>query len=122
MRSEKSPIAPPSLLPTGCAVTLTNSTCKTQGRIFRRTPRTWVGWVSPLPRLAAMKLRSLLTGMNTGNGTARRVLSDLMILRDLLESGQIDPVIDRNYKLEEVIDALTYQGTFHARGKIVVTV
>lgn len=79
-------------------------------------------WVSPMPRLVAMKLRSLLTGMNTGNGTARRVLGDLMILRDLLESGQINPVIDRNYKLEEAIDALTYQGTFHAMGKIVVTV
>jgi NADPH:quinone reductase-like Zn-dependent oxidoreductase len=79
-------------------------------------------WVQPLPRLMAMTLSALLGLMETGNGTAVRTKTDLVLLRDWLESGRISPVIDRNYKLDESEDALTYQGTFHARGKIVVTI
>jgi NADPH:quinone reductase-like Zn-dependent oxidoreductase len=70
----------------------------------------------------AMTLSALLGLMETGNGTAVRTKTDLVLLRDWLESGRISPVIDRNYKLDESEDALTYQGTFHARGKIVVTI
>lgn len=79
-------------------------------------------WVGPVPRLAGMIVRSLLTDLEIGNGVANRDVDDLEILRDMLESGQVVPVIDRNYKFEEVIEALEYQGTFHARGKIVITV
>jgi len=79
-------------------------------------------WVQPLPRLIAMTLSALFGLMKTGNGTAVRTKNDLVILSDWLESGRIKPVIDRNYKLDEGVDALAYQGTFHARGKIVVTI
>jgi NADPH:quinone reductase-like Zn-dependent oxidoreductase len=79
-------------------------------------------WLAPLPRLLRLLVGSALGGMNVGNGTARRSRSDLVVLRDWLVSGEIKPVIDRNYKLEEAGDALTYQGTFHAQGKIVITV
>lgn len=79
-------------------------------------------WVGPLPRLAGMNLRSVFTDMKTGNGVAERRLDDLQTLRAMLESGEIKPVIDRNYKLDELVEALDYQGTFHARAKIVLTV
>ena len=79
-------------------------------------------WVAPLPRLAGLMIGSLLGRMDVGGGTARRSKSDLQILREWLESGTVRSVIDRNYKLEEGAEALMYQGTFHARGKIVLTV
>jgi NADPH:quinone reductase-like Zn-dependent oxidoreductase len=60
--------------------------------------------------------------MKTGWVTYVRNKSDLSILRDWLAAGDITPVIDRNYKLSELPEALIYQGTFHARGKIVLTV
>lgn len=78
-------------------------------------------WLAPLPRVAALRLASLFNGMNVGNGIAKRSKADLSTLRDWLESGQVESVIDRNYKLEEAAEALVYQGTFHARGKIIVT-
>lgn len=80
------------------------------------------GWIQPIPRLIWMHVLSLATGFRVANGTAKRVRSDLMVLRELLDMGKVKPVIDRNYKMGEVPQALTYQGTFHARGKIVITV
>jgi NADPH:quinone reductase-like Zn-dependent oxidoreductase len=48
--------------------------------------------------------------------------ADLVVLRELLESGTITPVIDRQYELSEASEALRYLGKGHARGKVVVTV
>lgn len=79
-------------------------------------------WVAPLPRLLAMRLASLFGLMRVGNDTASRNKEDLTLLRNWLETGDIRSVIDRNCKLDEAADALAYQGTFHARGKIVLTV
>lgn len=79
-------------------------------------------WVQPIPVLVKMKLASMFFDFEAANDTAERKLEDLETLREWLESGALRPVIDRNYKLDEVPEALTYQGEFHARGKIVVTV
>ena len=38
-----------------------------------------------------------------------------------MQSGKLKPVIDRSYTLDHVADAIRYQETFHARGKVVVT-
>ncbi len=48
--------------------------------------------------------------------------ADLVVLRDLLETGRVRPVIDRRYALSEVPEALRYLGERHANGKIVITV
>jgi NADPH:quinone reductase-like Zn-dependent oxidoreductase len=52
--------------------------------------------------------------------TANR--EDLVVLKELVESGKVTPVIDRRYELREVPEALRYQGEGHAQGKIVITV
>jgi NADPH:quinone reductase-like Zn-dependent oxidoreductase len=46
---------------------------------------------------------------------------DLMVLKDLVESGDVTPVIDRTYRLKEVPEALRYLEQGHARGKVVIT-
>lgn len=46
---------------------------------------------------------------------------DMQVLRDLLESGKITPVIDRQYKMSEAREALRYLEQGHARGKVVLT-
>ena len=56
----------------------------------------------------------------------RRYLSvpnhqDLVILKELVESGQLRPVIDRKYPLHETPAALAYIEGGHARGKVVIT-
>jgi NADPH:quinone reductase-like Zn-dependent oxidoreductase len=47
---------------------------------------------------------------------------DMTVLADLMQSGQVKPVIDRTYKLSDVSEALRYLEQGHARGKVVVTV
>jgi NADPH:quinone reductase-like Zn-dependent oxidoreductase len=46
--------------------------------------------------------------------------ADWAFMKDLLESGQVKPVIDRRYALSEVPEALRYLGEGHARGKVVI--
>ncbi len=47
---------------------------------------------------------------------------DLEILRELLETGKVIPVIDRTYPLSETAEAIRYLETGHARGKVIITV
>ena len=47
---------------------------------------------------------------------------DLDVLRQFVEAGQLTPVIDRTYPLNETADAIAYIAEGHARGKVVVTV
>ena len=46
---------------------------------------------------------------------------DLVILKELIESGKITPVIDRTYPLSETPEALGYVGEGHAKGKVIIT-
>lgn len=48
--------------------------------------------------------------------------ADLLALKDLIESGELTPVIDRIYPLCETAQALEYVGQGHARGKVVICV
>jgi NADPH:quinone reductase-like Zn-dependent oxidoreductase len=47
---------------------------------------------------------------------------DLALLKELVETGKMKPVIDRTYRLSETPEALGYVGEGHARGKVVITV
>jgi len=47
---------------------------------------------------------------------------DLDVLRDLMQAGKITPVIDRQYALSEVPEAIRYLEQGHARGKVVIKV
>ena len=47
---------------------------------------------------------------------------DLVALKELIEAGEVTPVIDRTYALSETAEAMTYVGEGHARGKVVITV
>jgi len=47
---------------------------------------------------------------------------DLAFMKELLETGQVKPVIDRRYMLSETAEALRYIGEGHARGKVIITV
>lgn len=50
----------------------------------------------------------------------KRSKEDLTILRGLIESGKVTPVIDRRYGLSDVPEAIRYLEEGHARGKVVI--
>jgi NADPH:quinone reductase-like Zn-dependent oxidoreductase len=47
---------------------------------------------------------------------------DLLVLRDLMASGKLTPVVGSTYPLSRAREAITYFGEGHAEGKIVITV
>ncbi|MGV9249432.1 NAD(P)-dependent alcohol dehydrogenase [Streptomyces sp. NPDC003710] len=53
---------------------------------------------------------------------ARQTKENLTTLRELVDSGEIAPVIDRTYSLGEVPEAIRYVAIEHARAKVVITV
>lgn len=48
--------------------------------------------------------------------------ADLGLIKELLEAGKVVPVIDRQYPLGEVAEAIRYLEAGHARGKVIITV
>lgn len=40
----------------------------------------------------------------------------------MIESGELQPVVDRTYPLSEVSEAIVYLDERHARGKVVIAV
>lgn len=47
---------------------------------------------------------------------------DLEVLRNLIESGKVKPVLEKVYPLDETPEAYRHIGTGHARAKIVVRI
>jgi NADPH:quinone reductase-like Zn-dependent oxidoreductase len=61
-------------------------------------------------------------GVTVRSFLAKRSQEDLVFLKDLIESGQLAPVIDRTYTLSEAPEAVGYLEGMHARGKVVITI
>ena len=85
-----------------------------------------VGAVRPLPVLALRMVRQRWIAVahkkKIGSFVTRYNAGDLALLADLLASGELRPVIEARFTLEETAEAMRYLGRGHARGKIVLTV
>lgn len=60
--------------------------------------------------------------ISVDSGTPRLRRQALADLRQLSESGVLRPVIDRRYRLEQIVDAHRYVDQGHKKGNVVVTV
>jgi NADPH:quinone reductase-like Zn-dependent oxidoreductase len=54
--------------------------------------------------------------------TVTSSMENLATLRELVESGEVTPVIDRTYQLSEAPEAIRYLEVEHARAKVVLTI
>ncbi|MGY0236012.1 NAD(P)-dependent alcohol dehydrogenase [Longispora urticae] len=79
-------------------------------------------WLGPIGRVVRARVLSGFTRQRLRPFTSTGKRQDLLTLADLLATGQVTPVIDRTYPLDEAADALRYIAAGHTRGKVVITV
>jgi NADPH:quinone reductase-like Zn-dependent oxidoreductase len=79
-------------------------------------------WLGPLTGFGVMIIESKFVSQKLATVMAHLTGADLVVLAELVHEGKIKPVIDRRYSLDQVADAIRYQETGHARGKVMVTV
>jgi NADPH:quinone reductase-like Zn-dependent oxidoreductase len=65
---------------------------------------------------------SRFVGQKLGTFVSSENHEDMIVLKDLIESGKLTPVIDRTYPLSETPEAIRYLEQGHARGKSVIIV
>jgi NADPH:quinone reductase-like Zn-dependent oxidoreductase len=73
-------------------------------------------------RVVAAKAWSRLGGGRMSMFMAKITREDLHVLKELVESGKVTPVVDRVYPLSETAAAMRYLELGHSRGKVVITV
>lgn len=74
-----------------------------------------------LTRMLMMAVRSVGRAQKMMTMLAKSTPEDLAVLRDLLESGRVTPVMEKTFPLSQVADAMRLQGEGHAQGKTVIT-
>jgi NADPH:quinone reductase-like Zn-dependent oxidoreductase len=77
-------------------------------------------WLSPIDRVLWMALVDPFVSQDLAFFISTLNAADLATLRDLMQAGTVTPVVEREYPLEQVADALRHLETGRARGKIVI--
>jgi len=79
-------------------------------------------WIGPLDRLLKAAVLGPFVSQRLALFEAKPSGDDLRLLKELIEAGEVSPVIDRTYQLSETPEAVRYLEGGHARGKVVITV
>ncbi|MBV9769880.1 MAG: NAD(P)-dependent alcohol dehydrogenase [Bryobacterales bacterium] len=78
-------------------------------------------WLGPVARMLQALVLSPFVSHRIVPFIARLRKDDLMFMLDLMKSGKVTPVIDRQYRLNELPEAIRYVEEGHARGKVIIT-
>jgi NADPH:quinone reductase-like Zn-dependent oxidoreductase len=79
-------------------------------------------WFRPIDRVLLVSLVSRFASQTLVTCSALWSKDDLLLMQQLMETGQVMSVIDRTYPLNQVPEAIRYVEAGHARGKVVITI
>jgi NADPH:quinone reductase-like Zn-dependent oxidoreductase len=77
-------------------------------------------WLGGTDRQLRALMLSPFVSQKLGTFVSSENHEDMIVLKELIESGKVAPVIDRTYPLAEVPEAIRYLEEGHARGKVVI--
>ena len=81
-----------------------------------------VAKIAPSERKKSLKKTGVfLDALNSSEGLTLKQ-EDLQYLKELCEAGNLKTVIDRQYSLEEMVEAHRYIDSGHKKGNVVITV
>ena len=79
-------------------------------------------WLGGTDRQIRATMLSPFVSQKLGTFVNKENYKDMLVLKELTESGKLTPVIDRSFPLADAPGAICYLEEGHARGKVVVTV
>jgi len=79
-------------------------------------------WLGGTDRQIRATILSRFVGQKLCTFINKENHEDLLVLKELIESGKVAPVIDKTYSLAEVPEAIRYLEEGRARGKVVISV
>ena len=79
-------------------------------------------WFGGIDRQLRAMILSMFVGQKMVSFINKENHEDLIVLKDLIESGKVTPVIDRTYPLADVPQAIRRLQHGQARGKIVIAI
>jgi NADPH:quinone reductase-like Zn-dependent oxidoreductase len=82
-------------------------------------PKSILGMMGGLVSTIAV---SLFVSQRYATFVAKANTGDLNVIRELMASGKVIPVVDRVFDLSETAEAMRYQDRGHARGKVIIRV
>ncbi|MBV7334096.1 zinc-binding dehydrogenase, partial [Chloroflexi bacterium TSY] len=80
-----------------------------------------VGKLSPSQAKKVRKLAGIYLNVHADSDGSDNV-ENLLLLKEIVEAGKLKPVIDRQYTLEQIVEAHRYVDQGHKKGNVVITV
>jgi NADPH:quinone reductase-like Zn-dependent oxidoreductase len=79
-------------------------------------------WIGPIARVIGAVVTSRFNRQKVRPFLSSVSRDDLLVLKELIESGKVTPVIDRVYPFEELPEAIRHVEGGHAAGKVVISI
>jgi NADPH:quinone reductase-like Zn-dependent oxidoreductase len=80
-----------------------------------------MGRIGGLDRIVKALVSAPFVSQSMRTWVADENKKDLVVLKELLESGKVTPVIDRSYGLSEAPQAIRYVEEGHTQGKVMIS-